>query len=66
MSRKSSGKQTTPISTAISTNLHQKLIELAAKGDVTVGRYCRAIIEDAVKRSVVVKASVNYEITREK
>lgn len=53
MARRSSGKGTTPLSTAIDSQLHQQLKLLAAKSAVSVNKYARMVLEDAVKNGVL-------------
>jgi hypothetical protein len=62
MARKSSGAGTKPISTAIDEKLYSHLQLLAENSGVKVGKYCRIVLEDAVKRGFLVVEETSYRI----
>ena len=63
MARRSSGKGTTPLSTAIDSQTYAQLVELAGRSGVAVARYARIVIEDAVSRGVVVQKQTVFTVT---
>ena len=62
MARRSSGKDTTPVSTAIDSRLFSELKKLAEKGGIKVNKYCRIVIEDAVSRGVFAVEEKTYSL----
>lgn len=66
MARRSSGKDTQPVSTAIDSSLFAELRKLAEKGGITVNKYCRIVIEDAVSRGVFAVEQKTYSLQTDK
>jgi hypothetical protein len=62
MARRSSGKGTHPVSTAIDLELFAELQKLANRGGITVNKYCRIVIQDAVSRGVFAVEEKTYTL----